>query len=78
MENVTEEMRLAGNTIAHDLIVGNCAKAMNGLGGSLSYEQWVNEHSTNPNKDLLIAYVNDEIDSVTAIYLAMKRAKQNG
>lgn len=70
---VTEAMNKAGNDIAAELMTASVAKSMNGLGGSLTYEGWLNKEVA--NRDLCIAYSKSEIDSVTAIYLAMVRAK---
>ncbi len=70
---VTEAMNQAGNDIAAELMAASVAKSMNGLGGSLTYEEWLNKEVE--NRDLCIAYSKSEIDSVTAIYLAMMRAK---
>lgn len=73
MTTVTEEMRKAGSAIASALMDAGVAKCMNGLGGSKTWDEWVCEDV--PNKDLIVAYLNEEIDSITAIYLAMERAK---
>lgn len=70
---VTEAMNKAGNDIAAELMTASVAKSMNGLGGSPTYEEWLNKEVA--NRDLCIAYSKSEIDSVTAIYLAMVRAK---
>lgn len=72
-EIITEAMNKAGNNIASELLGASIAKSMNGLGGSLTYEEWLNKSIA--NRDLCIAYSKNEIDSVTAIYLAMVRAK---
>ena len=60
MLRVTKEMRKAGERIASD------------LGG---YRQGFMSATDAPNRDLILAYVHDEIDSVEAIYIAMDRAK---
>lgn len=70
---VTTAMNQAGNDIATELVTVGIAKSMNGLGGSPTYEEWLNKEVA--NRDLCIAYSKSEIDSVTAIYLAMVRAK---
>ncbi len=69
---VTEEMREAGRVIASDLLIGHAVKCMGGLGGSKSWEEFESSHS-GKNLDLIEQYVNGEIDSVTAIYIAMHR-----
>jgi hypothetical protein len=73
---VTEPMIEAGRDIAHNLITANVAKSMNGLGGGKTWDEFRNSGAA--NMDLCNAYVNDEIDSVTAIYLAMHRARTGG
>ena len=70
---VTKAMNQAGNDIATELVTASVAKSMDGLGGSLTYDEWLNKEVA--NRDLCIAYSKSEIDSVTAIYLAMVRAK---
>jgi hypothetical protein len=45
---------------------------MGGLGGSKDWEEFESAHS-GKNMDLIKQYVADEIDSVTAIYIAMHR-----
>lgn len=73
LTGVTEAMRKAGSDIACLLMDASIAKCMNGLGGGKSWDEWCAE--TVSNRDLCVAYLNEEIDSVTAIYLAMERAK---
>lgn len=70
---VTLEMQSAGREIASNLMDAQIAKQMNGLGGGTTWEQWLTQPIK--NKDLIIAYLNDEIDSVTAIYIAMYRQR---
>ena len=69
---VTEKMREAGSQIASDLIDAQVSNCMGGLGGSKEWEEFESSHS-GKNMDLIKRYVNDEIDSVTAIYIAMHR-----
>ena len=69
---VTEKMREAGSQIASDLIDAQVSNCMGGLGGSKVWEEFESSHS-GKNMDLIKRYVNDEIDSVTAIYIAMHR-----
>ena len=69
---VTEEMRAAGSQIASDLMDAQVSSHMGGLGGSKDWEEF--ELSYNgKHMDLIKQYVNGEIDSVTAIYIAMHR-----
>ncbi len=68
---VTDAMREAGEEIASLLMTAQVAKCMNGLGGSKTYGEWLETEMK--NKDLVIAYLNDEICSVEAIYIAMGR-----
>jgi len=67
---VTKKMRDAGSLFASDCMDARCCK----LDGGKAVEQWAREDM--PNKDLLIKYINGEIDAVTGIYLAMERAKE--
>ena len=69
---VTEEMREAGSQIAADLMAAQVSFHMGGLGGSKDWEEFESFHS-GKNMDLIKQYVNGEIDSVTAIYIAMHR-----
>lgn len=75
MTTVTEEMRNAGSEIASNIINATVAKNMNGLGGSCTWGDWLDKYGDVPNLDLILDYVETRIDSVTAIYLAMERAK---
>lgn len=71
--DVTLEMSEAGRRVASDCVNAQVTRNMNGLGGSMTWEHWLRcEHQ---NKDLLVAYAEGRIDSVTAIYLAMERAR---
>lgn len=72
-QEVTEAMIEDGRQIASDIMNANVSKHMNGLGGSQTWDEWLDAGVK--NRDLAIAYVNGEIDSVTAIYKAMQRAK---
>ena len=69
---VTEEMREAGSQIASDLINAQVSFHVGGLGGSKTWEEFESCHC-GKNMDLIKQYVNGEIDSVTAIYIAMHR-----
>lgn len=71
--DVTLEMVEAGKRVASDIVGAQVAYSMDGLGGSKTWEQW--DAEPHPNRDLLIGYVEGRIDSVTAIYLAMERAR---
>lgn len=70
---VTPEMQKAGSEMASVLMDAGIAKCMDGLGGSRTWSDWLAEDV--PNRDLAIEYLDDKIDSVTAIYLAMDRAR---
>lgn len=72
--DVTDAMQQAGSKIASDVVNAQVAKHMNGLGGSMTWEEWLEKDV--PNRDLVVAYLEDRIDSVTAIFLAMHRAKE--
>ena len=73
-DKVTEAMAEAGRQIASDLMDANFSRHMGGLGGSKTWSKWI-EGVDIKNKDLAIAYANGEIDSVTAIYKAMRRVR---
>ena len=70
---VTAGMAEAGSQIASDLVGASISFHMGGLGGAKNWEEFEAGHSGR-NMDLIRRYINDEIDSVTAIYLAMHRA----
>lgn len=70
---VTPEMVKAGSDIASVLMDASIAKCMNGLGGSTTWNEFVSRETT--NRDIVIDYLEDRIESVTAIYLAMERAR---
>lgn len=72
MTRITEEMVSAGREVARDLITANICKNMNGLGGCKTWEEF---KATCKHLVLCEQYLNDEIDSVTAIYLAMAQAE---
>ena len=67
----TEAMVHAGQEIAHDLITANCCKSINGLGGGKTWQEFKDGCK---NIELCEMYLNDEIDSVEAIYRAMLAA----
>ena len=69
---VTEEMREAGSQIASDLMDAQVSFCLGGLGGSKEWEEFESFHC-GKNMDLIKQYANGEIDSVTAIYIAMHR-----
>ena len=65
---VTEEMKKAGNEIASYLYDASISKA---LGGNL--DEWLDEGVA--NRDIILMYLQEKIDSVTAICMAMDRAR---
>lgn len=69
---VTEEMRLAGENIANALIHASVSKSMGGLSGSKTWEEYLNNFN-DENLDLILQYLDNKIDSVTAIFIAMQR-----
>ena len=73
---VTDKMREAGSQIASDMMDARVSYHMGGLGGAKDWEEFEAHHKDNNNMDLIHQYVNDEIDSVTAIYIAMHRASE--
>lgn len=70
---VTEQMKKAGS-IASNLYDASISKAMGGLGGCKTLDEWMDEEV--PNRDIILLYLEEKIDSVTAIYMAMERAKE--
>ena len=52
------------------------AKCMGELGSTKEDRKW--QLSNFKNVDLIEMYLNEEIDSVTGIYMAMEREKNNG
>lgn len=69
----TDKMIEAGNTMASDLTDASIMNEMKGLGGSSqSIEEYL---GTVDNVDIIYKYLLNEIDSVTAIYIAMQRAR---
>lgn len=69
---VTKEMQIAGANIASDLIDASVSKSMCGLGGSKTWEEYKGNF-TGANFDLIEQYVENSIDSVTAIYISQCR-----
>ena len=72
MDTVTKTMKTAGNEIAMHLIDASIRHTCGGLGGCKSFD--INDFPS-AYHDLIQAYVANEIDSVTAIYVAMSRVK---
>ena len=72
--HVTKEMREAGSNIASALCDASIAKSFDGLGGSKTWDEWLGEEEI-PNRDIVLAYLEEEINSVTAIYITMEREK---
>jgi len=65
-----ENVIKAGQEIANDLMDAHVSKTMGNLGGHV-----IRSVSDYNNSDLIQKYLDDEICSVEAIYLAMKRAE---
>lgn len=74
-QEVTEDMAAAGRQIAADIVNAQVAKDMDGLGGSKTWGEWLSLDIK--NRDIVFEYIYGNIDSVTAIYKAMQRAKLN-
>jgi hypothetical protein len=66
-------MQEAGSKMSNLLMDASIAKCMNGLGGSKTWEEFIGYHIE--NRDLVLSYLEDKIDAVTAMYIAMERAK---
>jgi hypothetical protein len=74
MLSVTKEMNEAGKAMASNLMTATVVKSFNGMGGSITWEDWGQKDI--PNKDIIQMYLDEVIDSVTAIYLAMEKARK--
>ena len=66
--NVSKEMQIAGNELAAELMAATFAKSIES-----NWDNFVSEYKGD-NLDLIKAYIAEEIDSVTAIYIAMERS----
>ena len=73
MLKIPEQVVVVGNTIASELMDATIAKSLAGTGCNLCFSI---TNYTPKFQDLIIAYLNGEIDSVTAIYIAMKREEE--
>jgi hypothetical protein len=71
-EMPTQKQIDAGNKISEELIDASIEKSLSGskLGGTKEYNKENFKYS-----DIVDRYVNNEIDSITAIWIAMKRAE---
>jgi len=67
----SEKMIEAGQQMASDLMTASVCWCGNGLGGSKSWREFISQPLA--NKDLIQRYINHEICSVEAIYIAMRR-----
>ncbi len=72
---VSTAMIEAGNDFASHAVTANVARCMGELGSTKEQRQWQMDQFK--NLDLIEAYLNEEINSVTGIYLAMERARRN-
>jgi len=68
-----KEMIESGKQIASDLFDAQISKDMGSMGGHI-----IKDISKYDNSDLIQKYIDGEIVSVEAIYIAMKRAEENG
>ena len=68
-----KEVIEAGQKIASDLIDAHVSKDMGSMGGHV-----VKDMSEYDNSDLIQKYLDGEIVSIEAIYIAMKRVEENG
>lgn len=68
-----KEIIKAGEQIASDLMSAQVSKNMGNMGGHI-----VKDISEYNNSDLIQKYIDGEIVSVEAIYIAMKRVEENG
>ena len=65
-----------GNKIASDLIDASLSFSLTSMGGVVPYPTWLEKNKDNPYIIFILAYINKEIDSVTAIYLAMDQKRK--
>lgn len=76
MIEVTKEMEQAGKDITNNLTFAQAAKKCNGLGGSKTWAEWLEQNMKDcENSDLIFSYLNGVMDAVTVVYIAMERAK---
>lgn len=74
MNNIpTDAMIKAGQDWASHATGAQIAKAMGELGSTKEQRDW--QLSNFKNIDLIQMYLNEEIDSVTGIYMAMERER---
>jgi hypothetical protein len=71
---VTEKMKEAGAQITSDLWDAEVSITSGGLGSEKTWDEFI-EGRSSMNLDLVKQYVSGEIDSVTAIYIAMARTR---
>jgi len=69
-----QNMIEAGQRIASDLMDAQVSWLMNGIGGGKTWREFINQDL--PNKDLIEQYIDQEICSIEAIYIAMERSNQ--
>jgi hypothetical protein len=71
---VTQAMNTAGIEIANALVSASCRKSMGGLGDCKEFNlsDYPMEY-----QDIIAQYLDEKIDSVTAIYIAMHNASKN-
>lgn len=69
---VTEKMREAGSKMASDLMDAQVLLCLAKPSGNLDWEEFEAYHGSE-NIDIIKQCCNGEIDSVTAIYIAMHR-----
>jgi hypothetical protein len=70
MRKLNQKMVTAGNKIASNLMDATCEYTLCGMGGCRDFKL---ENFPAENRELIWKYLQKEIDSVEAIYLAMKR-----
>ena len=75
MELVPKNVIAAGQEIAGNLTDASCRYSMAGCGGCKEFD--INDFPVR-NHDLITAYIEKEMLSVTAIYIAMDREIKKG
>ncbi len=68
---ITDKMHEAGSFISGNLINASIRNNMTGLGGCKSF----NLKDFRENQDLIQKYIDNEIDAIQAVYLAMERKR---
>lgn len=77
MKKLNELVISEGNAVASELMDASISYALGGREGLSVNEFDINNFSPRFH-DVILAYLEDEIDSVTAIYIVMNRTEMKG